>query len=119
MDFETYKDIHKKDSPVKMLDLLTDEVYYIKCDAREKAFFMANHNEKSARHYTLDLEEHEERLNWLVRNILIALPKTDILKPKIDGHGVSMYYVCPTCHKAIYKGETKCETCNQPLTWSE
>ena len=119
MNFKTYTDIHKNDSPAKMLDLLTNEIYWIKCDSRDKAFAEANHAEETIRHYKADIEAHEERVDWLVRNLLIVLPKPDTLKPMIDGHGASMYYVCPTCYKAVYKGAAKCEICNQPLTWSE
>lgn len=29
----------------------------------------------------------------------------------------NMYYACPTCKRAVTRGETKCSGCNQALSW--
>ena len=114
MQYADFVSIHKADTPVKLLEALSNEAYWIRCSA-----VSANESttEAAISFYNKDLEEHEKRYDYLYRRILLVLPKPNALRPKISGHGASECFVCPTCGKQVEEGDWKCNVCNQPLDW--
>ena len=73
MTLQTYKEIHKNDTVEKLLYLITDEVYYISCDARSAGMYAANHSESNAKYYSKEVEHHKHRVAWLHVTILNKL----------------------------------------------
>lgn len=66
MTLETYKEIYHGKPTEKILDLLSDEAYYISCDARDYGISSADHNEEMRKYYSSEVEHHKMRFAWLI-----------------------------------------------------
>ena len=69
MTLEVYKKIHKNDPVVKLAELMTDEAYYISCDARRAGWYSDGRNKEEESYWSREVEHHKQRVGWLYDTI--------------------------------------------------
>ena len=59
-------------------------------------------------------KERENMQNDLRAELIKQFPAEVVEVTEQSG---KVYYACPTCKRAVTRGETKCSSCNQALSW--